>query len=173
MFLPSTLIETGGWTVANAATLVGIGSLLGGCVGSILAGTLMARGWSGVTLFAAALIMLAVVSATLLNSPGPALAILATALFFFGQGIVGGAGFALLPAVAAQGLAMAVLQGMFTHINEIAVVAIPPLFGSVVDDYGWTGAGYLSVFIFAMAFLAILRFGSLITRDRTAVAVSK
>lgn len=173
LFLPSALIETGGWSVANAASLVGLGSLLGGCIGSVLAGTMMARGWSGVTLFAAALILLAAVSGMLLSGPGVALAVIATGLFFFGQGIIGGAGFALLPAVAAQGLTMAVLQGMFTHINEIAVVAIPPVVGAVVDGFGWTGAAALALGLFGLSLLAILRFGSLITRDPTAVSVSK
>ncbi|WP_259782885.1 MFS transporter [Aestuariispira ectoiniformans] len=173
LFLPSTLIETGDWSLANAATLVGIGSLVGGCIGSVLAGGLMARGWSGVTLFAAALVLLAIVSTTLLTGPGLAVAILATGLFFFGQGICGGAGFALLPAVAAQGLTMAVLQGMFTHINEIAVVAIPPVFGFTVDMHGWSGAAILALVVFALSLAAILRFGVLTAQDRTAVTLSK
>lgn len=173
LFLPSALLESGSWSIAEAATLVGLGSVLGGCCGSILAGGLMARGWSGVSLFAAALLLLGASTIALMNQPVFGLAIVATGLFFFGQGVIGGAGFALLPAVAAQGLNMAVLQGMFTHINEIAVVSIPPAFGHVVDGYGWSGAGIFSLILFAGSLIAIVRFGGLINRSDRSIAISK
>ena len=172
LFLPASLIETGGWHVSEAALLTGFGSVIGGCMGSILAGSLMARGLSGAHLFALALLLLAATSAALMSGPGVTIAILATGLFFFGQGVVGGAGFALLPAVAAQGLSMAVLQGMFTHINEIAVVALPPLVGAVIEKHDWEGAILFTLLIMAGSLLAILRFSSQISTNRPA-AVSR
>ena len=163
LFLPSALIETGAWQVYEAATLMALGSVIGGCAGSILAGGLMARGLSGVTLFAGALILLALSSSAILSGPGFVLALVATGIFFFGQGVIGGAGFALLPAVAAQGLSMAVLQGMFTHINEIAVVSLPPLMGEIIDSRGWNAAILFTLITLGGSLIAILRFGSLIS----------
>ncbi|RED49955.1 MFS transporter [Aestuariispira insulae] len=163
LFLPSALIELSSWQVIDAATLMGLGSIIGGCIGSVTAGALMARGWSGPTLFSGALILLGMTSVSLLSGPGPALAIAATGLFFFGQGVVGGAGFALLPAVAAQGLSMAIIQGLFTQFNEFSAVTLPPLMGATIDQFSWHGAAWFTVVILAGSLFAILRFSRSIT----------
>jgi len=154
-FMPAMLMDRLGISLTLAASMIGITTIAGNIAGSLSGGILLGKSTTGRLLLLTALPLMATCIAIIYLAPGLLIVIIALCGFNFGQGIVAGTCFAMLPRIAGRNLSMPALQGMLAQFAEIFVVIIPPVSGFIIDDFAWTGAAiafaafYLISLIFA------------------------
>ncbi|MEE3046047.1 MAG: MFS transporter [Pseudomonadota bacterium] len=157
-FMPAMMVDNLDIGIAPAAGIIGTTAIVGNIIGSIGAGVALGRQVAGRRILIAFLPMMAAAIATLFVSTDMAISLIALVIFNIGQGAVAGTCFALLPAIAKDGLSMPALQGMLAQFAEIFVVIVPPLTGAMIDFNGWGGAAViLAGFYFAGFMISAIR----------------
>ncbi|WP_289078378.1 MFS transporter [uncultured Thalassospira sp.] len=157
-FMPAMMVDNLDIGIAPAAGIIGTTAIVGNIIGSIGAGVALGRQVAGRRILIAFLPMMAAAIATLFVSTDMAISLIALVIFNIGQGAVAGTCFALLPAIAKDGLSMPALQGMLAQFAEIFVVIVPPLTGAMIDFNGWSGAAViLAGFYFAGFMISAIR----------------
>ncbi|MCC9624351.1 MFS transporter [Thalassospira sp. MA62] len=142
-FMPVMLSDNLDIGIAPAAGIIGVTAICGNIAGSVAAGIALGRQIPGQTLLTIFLPVMACAIATVFISTQTGISITALIIFNISQGLVAGTCFALLPAIAKDGLSMPALQGMLAQFAEIFVVIVPPVTGAMIDFGGWTGAASL------------------------------
>ena len=157
-FMPAMMVDNLDIGIAPAAGIIGTTAIVGNIIGSIGAGVALGRQVAGRRILIVFLPMMAAAIATLFVSTDMAISLIALVIFNIGQGAVAGTCFALLPAIAKDGLSMPALQGMLAQFAEIFVVIVPPLTGAMIDFNGWGGAAViLAGFYFAGFMISAIR----------------
>ncbi|WP_339781869.1 MFS transporter [uncultured Thalassospira sp.] len=153
-FMPAMLMDRLDISLNMAATLIGITTIGGNIVGSLTGGILLGKNTPGRVLLLSALPIMAGCIAVIYMAPSLMIVIIALCGFNFGQGIVAGTCFAMLPRIAGKNLSMPALQGMLAQFAEIFVVIVPPVSGLIIDDFAWTGAAiaFAGFYVLAMMF---------------------
>lgn len=139
-FMPTMLVARLGIDLSLAATLIGVATIAGNVLGSVMEGILVGAGPKSRFLLLLGLGTMAVAIAVLYQSTTLGVALACLAAFNTAQGLVSGTCFSLLPGIAGRHLSMPALQGMLAQFAEIFVVLVPPGTGAMIDLGGWPGA---------------------------------
>ncbi len=156
-FMPAMLADNLDISIALSAGIIGTTAIAGNVIGSVGAGSVLGRGINGKAILVIFLPLMAAAIAVLFISKIMLLSITALIVFNICQGAVAGTCFALLPAIAKEGLSMPALQGMLAQFAEISVVIVPPFVGIMIDQNGWFGAAFVLGGFYITGFLISLR----------------
>ncbi|WP_417830222.1 CynX/NimT family MFS transporter [Thalassospira sp.] len=156
-FMPAMLADNLDISIALSAGIIGTMAIAGNVIGSVGAGSVLGRGINGKAILVIFLPLMAAAIAVLFISKFMLLSITALIVFNICQGAVAGTCFALLPAIAKEGLSMPALQGMLAQFAEIFVVIVPPFVGIMIDQNGWFGAAFVLGGFYIAGFLISLR----------------